>query len=187
MINLGHKIKETWVKLPEEYFTPLTFGELPIGQKFIVLPEPGDNQGQGGFRQANYLFIKYIPLSGELLVYCFAMIGGLCGFLWFNAHPAEIFMGDVGSLSFGGIIGTIAVMIKQELLFLIIAGVFVAETLSVIIQVLHYKRTKKRFFKMAPLHHHFELMGWKETKIISRFWIIGGILSVIALGSLKLR
>ncbi|MBP7552471.1 MAG: phospho-N-acetylmuramoyl-pentapeptide-transferase [Spirochaetes bacterium] len=136
---------------------------------------------------ANYLFIKYIPLSGELLVYCFAMIGGLCGFLWFNAHPAEIFMGDAGSLSFGGIIGTIALMIKQELLLLIIAGVFVAETLSVIIQVLYYKSTKKRFFKMAPLHHHFELMGWKETKVISRFWIIGGILSVIALGSLKLR
>ena len=121
------------------------------------------------------------------MVYCFALIGGLCGFLWFNSHPAQIIMGDTGSLCFGGIIGTIAIMIKQELILAISAGVFVAETLSVIIQIVYFKITKKRFFLMAPLHHHFELKGWQESKIIARFWIIGGILSVIALGSLKLR
>ena len=136
---------------------------------------------------AKYLYLDFLPLSSELLVYCFALIGGLCGFLWFNSHPAQIFMGDTGSLCFGGIIGTIAIMIKQELLLAISGGVFAAETLSVIIQVVYYKITKKRFFLMAPLHHHFELKGWQESKIITRFWIIGGILSVIALGSLKLR
>ncbi len=136
---------------------------------------------------AKYLYLDFLPLSGELVVYCFAFIGGLCGFLWFNSHPAQIFMGDTGALCFGGIMGTIAIMIKQELLLAISGGVFVAETLSVIIQIIYYKMTKKRFFLMAPLHHHFELKGWTESKIIARFWIIGGILAVIALGSLKLR
>jgi len=136
---------------------------------------------------STYLYLDFIPISAELLVYCFAFIGGLCGFLWFNSHPAEIFMGDTGSLSFGGIIGTMALMIKQELLLPIVGGVFVAETLSVIIQVTSYKLTKKRVFLMSPLHHHFELKGWKESKVIARFWIIGGILAVIAIGSLKLR
>jgi phospho-N-acetylmuramoyl-pentapeptide-transferase len=136
---------------------------------------------------ANYLLIDFLPLSGELLVYTFALIGGLCAFLWYNSHPAQIFMGDTGSICFGGIVGTIALMIKQELLLAIIGGVFVAETLSVIIQVTSYKLRKKRIFLMAPLHHHFELKGWPESKIIARFWIIGGICAVIALGSLKLR
>jgi len=136
---------------------------------------------------AKYLYLDFLPLSGELLVYCFAFIGGLCGFLWFNSYPAQIFMGDTGSIAFGGIIGTLALMIKQELLLAIIGGVFVAEALSVVIQVFYYKLTKKRIFLMAPLHHHFELKGWKESKVIARFWIIGGILAVIALGSLKLR
>lgn len=136
---------------------------------------------------AKYLYLDFLPLSGELVVYCFAFIGGLCGFLWFNSHPAQIFMGDTGSLCFGGIMGTIAIMIKQELLLAISGGVFVAETLSVIVQVIYFKMTKKRLFLMAPLHHHFELKGWTESKIIARFWIIGGILAVIALGSLKLR
>lgn len=136
---------------------------------------------------AQYLYLEYIPMSAELLVYSFAFIGGLCAFLWYNSHPAQIFMGDTGSLSFGGIIGTMALMIKQELLLLIVGGVFVAETLSVIIQVTSYKLRKKRIFLMSPLHHHFELKGWKESKIITRFWIIGGILAVIALGTLKLR
>lgn len=136
---------------------------------------------------AKYLYLDFIGMSGELLIYCFAMIGGLCGFIWYNSHPAQIFMGDTGSLSFGGIVGTIALMIKQELLLVIIGGVFVAETLSVIIQVVSYKLTKKRVFKMAPLHHHFELKGWAESKIIARFWIIGGMLAIIAIGSLKLR
>jgi phospho-N-acetylmuramoyl-pentapeptide-transferase len=141
--------------------------------------------GHEGF--ARYLLIDFLPLSGELLVYTAAMIGGLCGFLWFNSHPAQIFMGDTGSISFGGIIGTLALMIKQELLLAVIGGVFVAEILSVTIQVLYYKMTKKRVFLMAPIHHHFELKGWAESKIITRFWIIGGIFSVLALGTLKLR
>lgn len=136
---------------------------------------------------SEYLYLDYFAISSEVLVYCLAMLGGLCGFLWFNTHPAEIFMGDTGSLSFGGIIGTIAMMMKQELLLGIIGGVFVAETCSVIIQVLYYKRTKRRVFLMAPLHHHFEMMGLKETKVITRFWIIGAILAVIALSTLKLR
>lgn len=136
---------------------------------------------------ASYLYIDFLPLSGELFVYCFALIGGLSGFLWFNSYPAQIFMGDTGSICFGGMIGTLALMIKQELLLAIIGGVFVAEVLSVIIQVGIFKLTKKRVFLMAPLHHHFELKGWQESKVIARFWIIGGILAVIALGSLKLR
>jgi len=133
------------------------------------------------------LLVDYLPQASEVLVYCFAMLGGLIGFLWFNSHPADIFMGDTGSLSFGGIIGTIAMMIRQEFLLGIVGGVFVAETLSVIIQVISYKRTGKRVFLMAPLHHHFELKGWHESKIITRFWIIGSILAVVALSSLKLR
>jgi phospho-N-acetylmuramoyl-pentapeptide-transferase len=136
---------------------------------------------------ADYLYLDFMSLSGELLVYCFAFIGGLCGFLWFNSHPAQIFMGDTGSISFGGIIGTMALMIKQELLLAIIGGVFVAEALSVVIQVAYFKIFKKRIFLMSPIHHHFELKGWAESKIITRFWIIGGILAVIAIGSLKLR
>jgi phospho-N-acetylmuramoyl-pentapeptide-transferase len=136
---------------------------------------------------AQYLYLDFIPMSSELLVYCFAFIGGLCGFLWFNCHPAEIFMGDAGSLSFGGIIGTMALMVKQELLLFIVGGVFFAEAVSVMIQVIYFKFTKKRVFLMAPLHHHFELKGWKESKVITRFWIIGGILAIITIGSLKLR
>jgi phospho-N-acetylmuramoyl-pentapeptide-transferase len=137
---------------------------------------------------ANYLFLDYLPVSGEILVYCLAILGGLCGFLWYNTHPAEIFMGDTGSLSFGGIIGTIAMMTKQELLLAIVGGVFVAETVSVMIQVTYFKKTGgKRFFLMAPLHHHFEQKGWKETKVISRFWIVGALLAVAALATLKIR
>ncbi|MBN2547014.1 MAG: phospho-N-acetylmuramoyl-pentapeptide-transferase [Spirochaetes bacterium] len=136
---------------------------------------------------AKYLLIDFIPLSSELLVFSFALIGGLSGFLWFNSHPAQVFMGDTGSLCFGGLVGVVAIMIKQELLLAISGGIFVAETLSVIIQVVYYKFTKKRIFLMAPLHHHFELKGWSESKIIARFWILGGLLAVIAIGSLKLR
>ncbi len=141
----------------------------------------------GHKEMAEYLYIPYLPLASEVLVYCLAAIGGIVAFLWFNSHPAEIFMGDTGSISFGGIIGTIAMMIKQELLLVIIGGVFVMETLSVIIQVLSYKLTKKRVFLMAPLHHHFELKGWQESKVITRLWILGGIFAIIAIGSLKLR
>lgn len=143
---------------------------------------------QGHKDMASYLFLDYLPVSGEILVYCLAILGGLCGFLWYNTHPAEIFMGDTGSLSFGGIIGTIAMMTKQELLLAIVGGVFVAETVSVMIQVIYFRKTGgKRFFLMAPLHHHFEQKGWKETKVISRFWIVGALLAVAALATLKIR
>lgn len=143
---------------------------------------------QGHKEMAKYLFLDYLPVSGEILVYCLSILGGLCGFLWFNTHPAEIFMGDTGSLSFGGIIGTIAMMTKQELLLGIVGGVFVAETISVIIQVVYFKKTGgKRFFLMAPLHHHFEQKGWQETKVIARFWIVGALLAVVSLATLKLR
>jgi phospho-N-acetylmuramoyl-pentapeptide-transferase len=136
---------------------------------------------------ANYLLIPYIPGSAELTVFCMSLLGAGIGFLWFNAHPAEIFMGDTGSLSLGGSIGIISILIKKEILLIIIGGVFVAETLSVILQILWVKIFKKRVFKMAPLHHHFELKGWSESKIIVRFWIVGAMLALIALSTLKIR
>jgi phospho-N-acetylmuramoyl-pentapeptide-transferase len=114
-------------------------------------------------------------------------VGACIGFLWFNAHPAEVFMGDVGSLSLGGVIATVSLIIKKEILILIIGGVFVLEAASVIIQVLVYKMKRKRVFKMAPLHHHFELSGWAETKVVIRFWILGGLFAIIALSTLKIQ
>jgi phospho-N-acetylmuramoyl-pentapeptide-transferase len=134
-----------------------------------------------------YLGIPYIPGSGEFTVFCLAAAGACVGFLWYNATPAEIFMGDVGSLSMGGLIATISLIIKKELLILIIGGVFVLEAVSVIIQVLVYKARKKRVFKIAPLHHHFELSGWAETKVVMRFWILGGLFLIIALSTLKIQ
>ena len=136
---------------------------------------------------STYLELPRMPQVGELTIYCGAMVGSAIGFLWYNAHPAEVFMGDVGSLALGGAIGTIAVMIKQELLLPFIGGVFVIEALSVILQVGSYKLRKKRIFKMAPLHHHFELLGWSESKIIVRFWIASLIFALFALTTLKLR
>ena len=136
---------------------------------------------------ANYLELQRMPQVGELTIFCGALVGAAIGFLWYNAHPAEVFMGDVGSLALGGAIGTVAVMIKQELLLPFIGGVFVIEILSVMLQVTSYKLRKKRIFKMAPLHHHFELMGWSESKIIVRFWIASLIFALFALTTLKLR
>jgi len=136
---------------------------------------------------ANYLFIPYVPDVGNLLVLVTAIIGASAGFLWYNAYPAEIFMGDVGSLSLGGCLGTIAVLTKNEFLFVLIGGVFVIEALSVIIQVFSFKTRGKRVFKMAPIHHHFELKGWPETKVIVRFWIISLVFAILALATLKLR
>ncbi len=136
---------------------------------------------------ANYLEIQRIPQMAELTIFCGAMVGACIGFLWYNAHPAEIFMGDVGSLALGGAIGTVAVIIKQELLLPFIGGIFVIEALSVILQVASYKMRKKRIFKMAPLHHHFELLGWSESKIIVRFWIASLVFALFALTTLKLR
>ena len=136
---------------------------------------------------STYLELPRMPQVGELTIFCGAMVGASIGFLWYNAHPAEVFMGDVGSLALGGAIGTVAVIIKQELLLPFIGGVFVIEALSVILQVGSYKLRKKRIFKMAPIHHHFELMGWSESKIIVRFWIASLVFALFALTTLKLR
>jgi phospho-N-acetylmuramoyl-pentapeptide-transferase len=138
-------------------------------------------------RFAEYLDIQRIPDVGELVIFCGSLVGASLGFLWYNAHPAEMFMGDVGSLALGGAIGTIAVIIKQEILLLSIGGVFVLEALSVILQVGSFKLTGKRVFRMAPLHHHFELIGWSESKIIVRFWIAALVLALLSLTTLKLR
>ena len=141
----------------------------------------------GNYNFANYLNMPYMPGTGELFVICAALIGAGLGFLWFNTYPAEIFMGDVGSLSLGAILAVIAIILRQEILLFIMGGVFVAETLSVIIQVGYYKRTKKRVFLMAPLHHHFEKKGLSEPKIIVRFWMVTLILVLISLASIKIR
>ncbi|MBT8329794.1 MAG: phospho-N-acetylmuramoyl-pentapeptide-transferase [Desulfofustis sp.] len=137
---------------------------------------------------SDYLQVSYVAGSGELSVFCGAMVGGCLGFLWFNAYPAQVFMGDVGSLSLGGALGTIAVIIKQEILLAIVGGIFVMEALSVIMQVGYFKMTKgKRIFLMAPFHHHFEKKGWHETKVVVRFWIVSIILGLLAIATLKLR
>jgi len=136
---------------------------------------------------SDYLFIPFNPLSGELIVFCGALIGAGIGFLWYNTYPAQIFMGDLGSLTLGGILGTLAVLVRHEIVFAIMAGVFVMETLSVIIQVGSFKLRGKRVFLMAPIHHHFELKGWAEPKVIVRFWIITFVLVLFALATLKLR
>lgn len=136
---------------------------------------------------ADYLDIAHIPSVGELTIFCGATVGAALGFLWYNAHPADLFMGDVGSLALGGALGTVAVIIKQEVLLIFVGGIFVVEALSVILQVASYRLTGKRIFKMAPIHHHFELAGWSESKIIVRFWIAALVFALFALSTLKLR
>jgi phospho-N-acetylmuramoyl-pentapeptide-transferase len=136
---------------------------------------------------SSYLGMPYIEGAGELTVFCLATVGACVGFLWFNSHPAEVFMGDVGSLSLGGVIATISLITKKEILVLIIGGVFVLEAASVILQVGFYKLMKRRIFKMAPLHHHFELSGWVESKVTVRFWILGALFAIIALSTLKIQ
>ena len=136
---------------------------------------------------ANYLQIQYVPEVGELSVFCGAIVGSCLGFLWYNAPPAKIFMGDTGSLSLGGSIASVAIIAKHEIVLAIIGGLFVLETASVIIQVVSYKLTGKRVFKMAPIHHHFEKKGWAESTVVIRFWIISIILALIGLATLKLR
>ena len=136
---------------------------------------------------SGYLGIPYIVGSGELTVLCLAVVGALVGFLWFNTHPAEVLMGDVGSLSLGGIVAIISLILKKEILILVIGGVFVLEIMSVIIQVASFKLRKKRVFKMSTLHHHFELSGWAESKVVVRFWILGGLFAIIALSTLKIQ
>ena len=138
-------------------------------------------------RFADYLEIQKIPDAAELTIFCGSLMGASLGFLWYNAHPAQVFMGDVGSLALGGAIGTVAVILKQEILLISIGGIFILELLSVIIQVTSFKLTGKRVFRMAPLHHHFELMGWSESKIIVRFWIMALVFALFSLTTLKLR
>ncbi len=198
--------------LPQPYFWPLAF--LPF-LVFVVLVIVGSSNavnltdGLDGLaigcvvvaagaltvvtyvsshaRFAAYLDIQYIPRVSELTIFCGALVGASMGFLWYNAHPAEVFMGDVGSLSLGGAIGIIAVIIKQEILLFFVGGVFVLEALSVILQVASFRLTGKRIFRMAPLHHHFELIGWSESKIIVRFWIVALFFALFSLTTLKLR
>jgi len=136
---------------------------------------------------ADYLFLPHVLGMGELTVFCASLAGAGLGFLWFNAHPATIFMGDTGALSLGGAIGTVAILVQKEMLLLIVGGIFVLEVLSVILQVAGYKMTGRRLFLMAPIHHHFQLKGWHENKVVTRFWIIAIILSLVSIASLKLR
>ncbi len=141
----------------------------------------------GNIKLANYLQVLFVPGVGELAIFAGAMIGALLGFLWFNSYPAEIFMGDTGSLSIGAALGTISILAKAEILLILAGGIFVLETVSVITQVISFKLTGKRIFKMAPLHHHFELKGWPEPKVIVRFWIMSFILQILSLATLKIR
>ncbi len=141
----------------------------------------------GHYNFAEYLAIPFLPKSGELMVFCAALVGSGLGFLWFNAYPAMVFMGDVGALALGAALGALAVLVRQEIVLMIMGGVFVMETVSVIIQVFSYKLTGKRVFRMAPIHHHFELKGWPEPRVIVRFWIITVILVLVGLATLKLR
>jgi phospho-N-acetylmuramoyl-pentapeptide-transferase len=136
---------------------------------------------------ANYLGIPYVAGIGELTIFCGTLVGAGLGFLWFNTYPAQVFMGDVGALSLGAALGVVAVLVRQEIVLLIMGGVFVMETVSVILQVSSYKLTGRRIFRMAPLHHHFELKGWPEPRVIVRFWIITVVLVLIGLASLKVR
>jgi phospho-N-acetylmuramoyl-pentapeptide-transferase len=136
---------------------------------------------------ADYLGISNVKGSGELTIFCGAVVGASLGFLWFNSHPAEVFIGDVGSMALGGALGTVAVLIKQEILLILVGGLFVVEALSVILQVSSFKLRGRRIFRMSPLHHHFELAGWNETKVVIRFWIVAIIFALLALATLKLR
>jgi phospho-N-acetylmuramoyl-pentapeptide-transferase len=141
----------------------------------------------GNFRIADYLQVPFYPFSGELAVVCSALVGAGLGFLWFNCHPAKVIMGDTGSLAIGGIVGVIAICCKQELLLAVVGGVFVLEAVSVILQVLSFRMTGKRIFLMSPIHHHFELAGWKENTVIVRFWILSAVFALLGLATLKLR
>lgn len=141
----------------------------------------------GNIKFSNYLLIPYLPGSGELTVFCAGILGAGLGFLWFNCYPASIFMGDVGSLALGGALGTVALLIKKEILLAIVGGIFVLEALSVILQVGSFRLWKKRIFKIAPLHHHFQFLGWPESKVIVRFWILASLLALFTLVTLKIR
>jgi phospho-N-acetylmuramoyl-pentapeptide-transferase len=141
----------------------------------------------GHVRFSEYLNISFLAYSGELTVFCAAVLGASLGFLWYNSHPADVFMGDTGSLALGGALGTIAVLIKREFWLVLVGGIFVAEALSVILQVASYKLTGKRLFRMAPIHHHFQEGGWSETRVVIRFYIVGALLALLSLSTLKLQ
>ena len=141
----------------------------------------------GHWQFARYLQLPFVPGANEVMVFCAAMCGACLGFLWFNAAPAQVFMGDVGALALGAALGTVAVIVRQEFVLVIMGGLFVVEALSVMLQVGWYKRTKKRIFLMAPIHHHFEQKGWKETQVVVRFWIITIVLVLVGLSTLKIR
>ena len=141
----------------------------------------------GNVKLSEYLLIPYIKGSGELTIFCASIFGAGLGFLWFNCYPASVFMGDVGSLALGGALGTVALLIRKELLLVIVGGIFVVEALSVILQVGSFKLTKKRIFRIAPLHHHFQFLNWPENKVIVRFWIIAALLALMTIVTLKIR
>jgi phospho-N-acetylmuramoyl-pentapeptide-transferase len=141
----------------------------------------------GHAKFSEYLHISHLPYSGELTVFCSAVLGASLGFLWYNCHPADVFMGDTGSLALGGALGTVSILIKRELWLVLVGGVFVAETLSVMLQVVSFKLSGKRIFKMSPLHHHFELMGWPESRVVLRFYIVGALLALLSLSTFKLQ
>lgn len=141
----------------------------------------------GNVKLSEYLLVPYIPGTGELTVFCAALFGAGLGFLWFNCYPASIFMGDVGSLALGGVLGTVALLIRKELLLVIVGGIFVMEALSVILQVLSFRFFKRRIFKIAPIHHHFQFLNWPENKVIVRFWIVAGLLAMFTIVTLKIR
>ena len=155
---------------------------IPVAFAYALL-----SYAAGNFRIAEYLQVPFYPFAGELTVVCSALIGAGLGFLWFNCYPAKVFMGDTGSLAIGGMLGVVAICCKQELLLVLVGSVFVIEAVSVIVQLLSFKLTGKRFFMMSPLHHHFELTGWKESTVIVRFWILSIIFALLGLATLKLR
>jgi phospho-N-acetylmuramoyl-pentapeptide-transferase len=161
---------------------------LAIGiVSFAALAFAGLAYVSGHSRFSEYLQILYLPGAGELAVFCAALLGSALGFLWYNSHPAELFMGDTGSLALGGALGVVAILIKMEFILAIVGGLFVAEVLSVMIQIVFFRLTGRRVFRMAPIHHHFELLGWPETKVVVRFWIVAGLLALLSLSTLKLR
>jgi phospho-N-acetylmuramoyl-pentapeptide-transferase len=165
----------------------LAIGPVTISAGTFLILAYGAGAVLGGFNIAQYLNIPHIPGAEELAIYCGAMVGSGVGFLWYNTYPASVFMGDVGSLSLGGGLGMLAVLTKNEFVWFLLGGIFVLETVSVMVQVISFKLTGKRVFKMAPLHHHFELKGWAEPKVIVRFWIISILLALLSLATLKLR
>ncbi len=211
-LNGGADISRLWVPFFKRPLVDLGFWGVPVAVIYVVYWSNAVNLSDGLDGLATglvimallafsvltyltgradwsaYLAIPYVKGAGELTVFNLALLGACVGFLWFNSHPAEVFMGDVGSLSLGGVLGVLSLIVKKELLLLVIGGVFMMEVFSVVLQVAWFKLSKgRRLFKMAPVHHHFELRGWKETKVVARFWILGGIFAILALSTLKIQ